>query len=113
RLKPELKGKIGVATSATGNRVVGAMLATKGGEFVQKLKSQDITLHGVSGRAILDMVISGELGVSPTVFLSHSRVSVSKGAPIKWVPMDVVPTNAGGVALPTHAPHPPAALVSF
>ena len=44
-----------------GSRVIGAMLATKGGEFVQKLKSQDITLHGVSGRAILDMVISGEL----------------------------------------------------
>ena len=110
-LKPELKGKIGFATSDTGSRVIGAMLATKGGEFVQKLKSQDITLHGVSGRAILDMVISGELGVSPTVFLSHSRVSISKGAPIKWVPMDVVPTNAGGVALPAHAPHPHAAFL--
>ena len=110
-LKPELKGKIGFATSDTGNRVIGAMLVTKGGEFIQKLKSQDITLHGVSGRAILDMVISGELGVSPTVFLSHARVSMSKAAPIKWVPMDVVPTNAGGVALPAHAPHPHAALL--
>jgi len=38
-LKPELKGKIGFATSDTGSRVIGAMLATKGGEFVQKLKS--------------------------------------------------------------------------
>ena len=64
-LKPELKGKIGFATSDTGNRVIGAMLVTKGGEFVQKLKLQDIALHGVSGRAILDMVISGELGLSP------------------------------------------------
>jgi iron(III) transport system substrate-binding protein len=110
-LRPELKGKIGFATSDTGNRVIGAMLATKGAEFVQKLKAQDLTLHAVSGRAILDMVISGELGVSPTVFLSHSRVSIAKGAPIKWVPMDVVPTNAGGVALPAHAPHPHAALL--
>ena len=110
-LKPDLKGKIGFATTDTGNRVIGAILATKGVEFVQKLRSQDITLHGVSGRAILDMVISGEIGVSPTVFLSHSRVSISKGAPIKWVPMDVVPTNAGGVALPAHAPHPHGALL--
>ena len=110
-LKPELKGKIGFATSDTGSRVIGAMLAIKGLEFVQKLKSQDVTLHAVSGRAILDMVISGELGASPTTFLSHSRVSISKGAPIKWVPMDIVPTNAGGVALPAHAPHPHAALL--
>ena len=110
-LRPELKGKIGFATSDTGSRVIGAMLATKGVEFVQKLKSQDITLHAVSGRAILDMVISGELGASPTTFLSHSRVSISKGAPIKWVPMDVVPSNAGGVAVPAGAPHPYAALL--
>jgi iron(III) transport system substrate-binding protein len=105
-LKPELKGKIGFATSDTGNRVIAAMLASKGPEFVQRLKAQQISLHSVSGRAILDMVISGELGVSPTVFLSHSRVSTSKGAPIKWVAMDLVPTNAGGVALPANAPHP-------
>jgi iron(III) transport system substrate-binding protein len=110
-LRPELRGKIGFATSDTGNRVIGAMLVSKGAEFVQKLKSQDVTLHAVSGRAILDMVISGELGASPTVFLSHSRVSISKGAPIKWVAMDVVPTNAGGVAFPANAPHPHAALL--
>jgi len=110
-LKPELRGKIGFNTTDTGARVIGAMLATKGAEFVQKLKGQQISLHPVSGRAILDMVISGELGVSPTTFLSHSRVSISKGAPIKWAPMDLVPTNAGGIALPANAPHPHAALL--
>jgi iron(III) transport system substrate-binding protein len=110
-LNPELKGKIGFATTDTGARVIAAMLKSKGPEFLQKLKTQQVALHSVSGRAILDMVISGELGVSPTVFLSHSRVSISKGAPIKWVPMDLVPTNAGGVALPANAPHPHAALL--
>jgi iron(III) transport system substrate-binding protein len=110
-LKPEFKGKIGFATTDTGARAVAAMLASKGAEYVQKLKAQQISLHSVSGRAILDMVISGELGVSPTVFLSHSRVSIAKGAPIKWVAMDLVPTNAGGVALPANAPHPHAALL--
>jgi len=110
-LNPELKDKIGFATTDTGARVIAAMLKSKGPEFLQKLKTQQVALHSVSGRAILDMVISGELGVSPTVFLSHSRVSISKGAPIKWVPMDWVPTNAGGVALPANAPHPHAALL--
>src|SRR5918999_1761495 len=60
-LNPELKGKIGFATTDTGARVIAAMLKTKGAEFVQKLKAQQIALHGVSGRAILDMVVSGEL----------------------------------------------------
>jgi len=46
-LRPELKGKIGFTTTDTGSRMVGAMLAIKGPEFVQKLKSQDITLHAV------------------------------------------------------------------
>jgi iron(III) transport system substrate-binding protein len=110
-LKPELKGKIGFNTTDTGARVVAAMLASNGAEFVQKLKAQQIGLYPVSGRAILDMVISGEVGMSPTTFLSHSRVSIAKGAPIKWVPMDLVPTNAGGVALPANAPHPHAALL--
>ena len=110
-LKPELRGKIGFATSDTGNRVIAAMLVSKGPEFVQKLKGQQISLHSVSGRAILDMVISGELGLSPTVFLSHSRVSIAKGAPIKWVPMELVPTNAGRVALPLNAPHPYAGML--
>jgi iron(III) transport system substrate-binding protein len=110
-LHPELKGRIGFATTDTGARVIAAMLKSKGPEFVQKLKAQQIALHGVSGRAILDMVVSGELGVSPTTFLSHARVSMSKGAPIKWVPMELVPANAGGVALPANAPHPHAALL--
>ena len=110
-LRPELKDRLGFATSDTGSRVMGAMLAVKGEEFVNKLKAQDVTLHAVSGRAILDMVVSGELGASPTSFLSHSRVSIKKGAPIQWQPMEIVPTNAGGVVLTANAPHPHGALL--
>src|ERR1043166_7909528 len=54
-LKPELKGKIGFATSDTGARTIGAMLKFKGEEFVRKLKGQDVTLHAVSGRAMADI----------------------------------------------------------
>jgi iron(III) transport system substrate-binding protein len=110
-LKPALKGRIGFSTTDTGKRVIAAMLASKGSEYINKLKEQKITLHSVSGRALLDLVISGEVAVSPSVFLSHSRVSIAKGAPIKWVPMDLVPTNAGGVVVPVNVPHPHAALL--
>ena len=36
---------------------------------------------------------------------------MAKGAPIKWLPMEVVPTNAGGVAISAHAPHPYGAVL--
>jgi iron(III) transport system substrate-binding protein len=110
-LKPELKGKMGFATSDTGTRTIGSMLTHKGEEFVKKLKAQDISLHSVSGRAMADMVISGEVGLSPTIFRDHALEFKAKGAPIDWVPMEVVPTNAGGVALVAQAPHPYAAAL--
>jgi iron(III) transport system substrate-binding protein len=57
------------------------------------------------------MVISGEVGVSPTTFRNHVEVSLKAGAPIEWRPMDVVPSNSGSTAVSAHAPHPHAALL--
>ncbi|HEY7219686.1 MAG TPA: extracellular solute-binding protein [Candidatus Binatia bacterium] len=110
-LRPELKDKIAFAGSDTGVTVVGAMLKFKGEEYVKKLKSQNPTIHNVSGRALLDMVISGEVGVSPTTFRNHVEVSLKVGAPIEWIPMDVVPSNSGSTAVSAKAPHPHAALL--
>jgi len=110
-LRPELKDKIGFAGSDTGMTVVGAMLKFKGEEYVKQLKSQNIAIHNVSGRALLDMVISGEIGVSPTIFRNHVEVSQKAGAPVAWIPMEVVPNNSGSTAVSTQAPHPHAALL--
>lgn len=110
-LNLQLKGKMGMTTSETGVRMVGAMLKFKGEEFVRKLKAQDISLHSVSGRAIADMAISGEAPISPSIFRDHAMESKIKGAPIDWVPMEAVPTNAGATAIIYQAPHPHAALL--
>lgn len=110
-LKSELKDKLGFVTSDTGSRAIAAILKAKGEEFLRKLKRQNVSLHAVSGRAMLDLVISGEVGASPTVFRNHALVSIDKGAPVEWVPMDLVPTNSGGVAIAGQAPHPHAAVL--
>lgn len=110
-LRPEFKGQLGFAISETGPRAIGAMVKAKGEEFVRKLKSQEISLHAVSGRAVADLVASGELGASPTVFRSHASEIAASGAPVTWIPMDLVPTNAGAVSLPVSAPHPHAAVL--
>ena len=110
-LRPELKDKIAFAGSDTGVTVVGALLKFKGEEFVKKLRVQSPAMHNVSGRALLDMVISGEVGVSPTTFRNHVEVSLKAGAPIEWRPMDVVPSNSGSTGISANAPHPHAALL--
>jgi iron(III) transport system substrate-binding protein len=110
-LRTELKDKIAFAGSDTGVTVVGAMLKFKGEEYLKKLRGQNPVVHNVSGRALLDMVISGEVGVSPTTFRNHVEVSLKVNAPIAWVPMDVVPSNSGSTAIPVQPPHPHAALL--
>lgn len=110
-LNPQLKGKMGMTTSETGVRMMGAMLKFKGEAFVRKLKAQDISLHSISGRAMADMAISGEVPISPSIFRDHAMESKLKGAPIDWTPMEAVPTNAGATAIIYRAPHPHAALL--
>ena len=110
-LQPQLKGKMGMTTSETGVRMIGAMLKFKGEEFVKKLKNQDISLHSISGRAMADMAISGEVPISPSIFRDHAMESKLKGAPINWVAMEGVPTNAGATAIIYQAPHPHGAVL--
>ena len=110
-LKPELKGKIGFVSNETGTRTLGSILNVKGEEFVKKLRGQDITLQNVSGRAMADLVLSGEVPLSPTIFRDHALEMKAKGGPIDWAAMEVVPTNAGGVVLVAQAPHSHAAVL--
>ena len=110
-LKPELKGKIGFVSNETGTRTLGSILKVKGEEFVKKLRVQDITLYSVSGRAMADLVMSGEVALSPTIFRDHAMEAKAKGAPIDWTPMEAVPTNAGGVVIVAQAPHAHAAVL--
>jgi iron(III) transport system substrate-binding protein len=110
-LKPELKGKMGFATSDTGVRMMGAILKFKGEEFARRLKAQDISLHSVSGRAMADLAISGEVPISPSIFRDHAMELKGKGAPVNWIPMEAVPTNAGATSIMVQAPHPHAAVL--
>ena len=110
-LNPQLKGKMGMTTSDTGVRMMGAMLKFKGEAFANKLKAQEIGLHSVSGRAMADLAISGEVPISPSIFRDHAMESKLKGAPIDWVAMEGVPTNAGGTAIVYQAPHPHGAVL--
>lgn len=110
-LHPELRGRMGVSISDPTYKVVGAMLKTRGSEFVKKLKAQEIALHSIIPPALLDLIASGEVLASPAIFRNHTLNAIAKGAPVEWVAMDIVPTNVGGAAITVQPPHPHAALL--
>jgi len=110
-LKPALKGRMSFVTTDTGSRTVGGMLRTKGDEYLKRLRAQEIMMHSVSGQALNDMIISGEVEASPTIFRNHALVAAEKKAPVAWVPMEIVPASAGSAGLSTQAPHPHAAVL--
>jgi iron(III) transport system substrate-binding protein len=95
-LHPELKGRMGVSISDPSYKVIGAIVSTKGVELVKQLNAQEIALHSIIPPALLDLIASGEAPASPAIFRNHTLNAIAKGAPVAWVPMDVVPTNVGG-----------------
>jgi iron(III) transport system substrate-binding protein len=110
-LHPELKGRMGMSVSDPSYKVIGAIIRTRGVELVKKLKTQEIALHTIIPPALLDLIASGEVLASPAIFRNHTLNAIAKGAPVDWVPMDIVPTNVGGAAIAVQPPHPHAALL--
>ena len=110
-LNPALRGRMAFVTSDTGSRTIGGMVRVKGEEFIKKLRAQDLTMHSVSAQALNDMIVSGEVEASPTIFRNHALVAAAKGAPVAWVPMEIVPASAGSAGLSSQAPHPHAAML--
>ncbi|HVO93833.1 MAG TPA: ABC transporter substrate-binding protein, partial [Terriglobales bacterium] len=110
-LRPEFKGKMAFANGDTGARMIAAMLKAKGEEYIRRLWRQDYSLHSISARALADQVAAGEVELSPTISREHAAEVKRNGGSIGWNPMEVVPTNAGGVAVLKNAPHPHAALL--
>jgi iron(III) transport system substrate-binding protein len=110
-LKPANKGKIAVSGDVTGVRFIGAMIQAKGEEFVKQLRTLEIQMHMISGGAMHELMAAGEMPMSISIFRNHVHAARPKGAPTEWVPMDLNPTNAGGVALPVGTNSPHAALL--
>jgi iron(III) transport system substrate-binding protein len=110
-LRPALKDNMGIAGEDTGARIIGAMIKARGDGFVKKLKEQNLRMHMMAGSALTQLVAAGEIYASPSQFYSATNVAAKRGAPLAWVPLDLVPTSSGGAAVYVNAPRPHAALL--
>jgi iron(III) transport system substrate-binding protein len=110
-MRSGLRDNMGLSGDDTGARIVGAMLKIRGEGFVKKLKEQNIRMHMMAGSALTQLVAAGEIFGSPSQFYSATNVAAKRGAPVAWVPMDIVVTNAGGAAIYANAPRPNAGIL--
>ena len=110
-LKPSLKGKMGVSGEEMGARIIGAMLKAKGNAFLKRLAAQELKLYGLPALGLNELVVSGEVPLTFSAVDSNIRVAAMRGAPVAWLPAELVPANAGNAAVYAHTPHPHAALL--
>jgi iron(III) transport system substrate-binding protein len=110
-MRPALKDNMGIAGEDTGARIIGAMVKVKGEPWVRELRKQNMRIHMMAGSALTQLVAAGEIYASPSQFYSATNVAAKRGAPLGWVPMDLVVASAGGAAVSVNAPHPHAALL--
>jgi iron(III) transport system substrate-binding protein len=110
-MRPALRDNMGISGDDTGARIIGAMIKAKGEAFVKKLKEQNIRMHMMAGSALTQLVAAGEIFASPSQFYSATNVAAKRGAPVAWVPMELVVASAGGAAVYVNAPRPHAALL--
>jgi iron(III) transport system substrate-binding protein len=111
-LNPGLKGKMSVAGTSTGVTWMGNILTNQGEAFATQLaKQQDIKVQQISGKALMDLIASGEVAASPAIYRDHAQQAEEKGAPVKWIPLDPVTTGPYAVGVIAGSPHPHAAML--
>jgi len=111
-LDQQWKGRMAISgVSTTAVNWVGTMVIAEGMDFVRRLGQQNIRIYNMTGRALANLMSSGEVVLSPTIYNSHVEASARKGAPLGWIAPGPVPVTDTGVAIARKAPHPHAAML--
>ena len=111
-LDPKWKGKLALSGSDSSvSNLVGALSLTKGVDYVRKLGAQNIRVYQLTGRALANLVTSGEAPIALTIYSAHVEASKAEGAPIEWIAPGPVPVTDTAAAIAARAPHPHAAML--
>ena len=108
---PRWKGKMAITSTTTGARWLGNVMESLGRDFLDKLADQDISVQDMAPAALINLVVSGEIPLSPTIFDANVTLAKQKGAPVEWRPLEPVVTTVGSAALLAKAANPHTALL--
>jgi iron(III) transport system substrate-binding protein len=110
-LDPRWKGKMAITSTTTGARWIGNVLESLGREFLDKLGDQDISVQDMAPAALINLVVSGEIPLSPTIFDANVTLAKQKGASVDWRPLEPVVATVGSAGLLAKAANPHTALL--
>ncbi len=105
-LDPKWKGKMAITSTTTGVRWIGNVLDVMGREYLDKMADQEVSVQDMAPAALMNLVVSGEVPLSPTIFDANVTIARQKGAPVEWRPLEPVVTTVGSAALMSKAPNP-------
>ncbi len=112
-LDPKWKGKMAwnvQPSISAGQGFAGSVLIAMGEEkaraYLGKLAKQNITPLKVSGRQVLDLVISGEYSIGLQIFNNHAVISAALGAPAGWIKMQPPLVTYAVMSILKNAPAP-------
>ena len=75
-IDPKWKGKMAITSTSTGVRWIGNALDTLGREYLDKMAEQDVSVQDMAPAALIGLVGSGEVPMSPTIF--DANVAIAK-----------------------------------
>jgi len=114
-LDPKWKGKLGI--EAEDVDWFGGVVEELGEEKGLQLFRDIVAKNGLSVRKghtlLTNLVASGEVPLSLTVYNYKAEQLKNKGAPIDWFTISPAIARANGVAMAKGAPHPNAAVLFF
>jgi iron(III) transport system substrate-binding protein len=110
-LDPRWKGKMAITSTTTGVRWIGNVLEVMGREYLDRMAEQEVSVQDMAPAALINLVGSGEVPLSPTIFDANVTMAKQAGAPVEWRPLEPVVTTVGSAALTSKVPRPHTALL--
>jgi ABC-type Fe3+ transport system substrate-binding protein len=88
-LDQQWKGRMAISgVSTTAVNWVGAMVISEGIDFVRKLGQHNIRIYNMTGRALANLMSSGEVVLSPTIYNLMSMRAPARARHSAGLPLD-------------------------
>lgn len=106
-LSPSWTGRLGLYGEPTALATwVGTLLLSEGEDFLRKVVAQKPTVYNMGGRAVANLIVSGEAPLVINARRSHIFASAKDGAPVAWRAIGPAFATVSALAIAARAPHP-------